>query len=84
MGGVGAPLADAGAQAPIRVTMPGDGVVKVEKLVDEPGSLRVFTTSGACIYDRPVGGNVSIPLAPGCYVVSYSASATFATTVLVR
>lgn len=82
--GVGAPVADAGAQAPIRVTMPGDGVVKVEKLVDEPGSLRVFTTSGACIYDRPVGGIVSIPLAPGCYVVSYSASTTFATTVLVR
>ncbi|MDE6134734.1 MAG: hypothetical protein K2F79_04085, partial [Muribaculaceae bacterium] len=75
-----------GDPAPVAVSSPASGSLRVDRISEGTGKLSVYAPSGVCVYSRAMTeSSLEIPLAAGCYIVTYVAGgASFATTVAVR
>lgn len=69
----------------IRLSVIGENTLQIENLESATCSLRIYAANGRCVYDTTLSSSVSLPLAPGIYLVCcHSATASFCRSVLVQ
>lgn len=81
LGAVMTPVSDE-TVAPIRISNPATATLKIDRLSDSADTLRIYTPSGSCIYQRPlIATSLLIPLTSGFYIVCFS---NFAKAIFVK